>query len=588
MTNIQPPEPFDFTEKRDATENWKLFKCQWKNYVTLAEAFSSKSTNLSNKKIRLALFLSVIGGKAVRLINKLFNEPSDVDEIISRLDEYFQEAKNVTYERYNFNSAKQDAQESCKDYINRLHELVGKCDFEALANLSKKEIEEQLICDRLVAGIANVRLRKRLLTKSDLSLNKATQLCIADEHSESLALKINSRNTEEDLEENKDNSFRVERDTNMRTCKFCGKNHIWGAKNCAAYGKVCSKCKQKNHFANVCKQNIRKVCHVEAASRPKDDTSAYEDRSNSDDDIYHVKEEIPKKRLFIDLPLCMKDSEPFIKCQLDSGSSCNVIGYETLKKLVGIPRLKESSTRLTFYGGESQFSLGKVQLIVKWKNKKHKLIFEVIETPHNPLLGAQDCINLGLILFDELVYQIQSCKVSEKMLSSFPDIGNGLGCFEGHCEFKLDTSVRPIVVPPRRYPVALKKEIQDEIKRLEDLQVIKKVTEPTDWVSAMVVVKKPNKLRICIDPHQLNKAIKRPNYQALTIKEIAPQLSKAKIFSKLDLKDGFWHVKLTEDSSKLTTFWTPYGRYRWLRLPFGIFSAPEEFQRRVNEQFEDL
>ena len=63
---------------------------------------------------------------------------------------------------------------------------------------------------------------------------------------------------------------------------------------------------------------------------------------------------------------------------------------------------------------------------------------------------------------------------------------------------------------------------------------------------------------------------------------------KLKFFSVLDTKDGFYHVKLDEPSSFLTTFNTPFGRYRWLRMPQGISSAPEEYQRRQHEAIHDL
>jgi hypothetical protein len=73
-----------------------------------------------------------------------------------------------------------------------------------------------------------------------------------------------------------------------------------------------------------------------------------------------------------------------------------------------------------------------------------------------------------------------------------------------------------------------------------------------------------------------------------TIEEILPKLAKAKVFSTLDAKDGFWQVKLSQESSYMTTFWTPIGRYRWLRMPFGISNAPEEYQRRQHEVVEGL
>ena len=119
--------------------------------------------------------------------------------------------------------------------------------------------------------------------------------------------------------------------------------------------------------------------------------------------------------------------------------------------------------------------------------------------------------------------------------------------------------------------------------------IIAPVTEPTRWVSSMIAMKKKkNKLRICLDPRDLNKAIQRSHYPLPTLEDVATRLNKAKVFSVLDAKSGFWQVKLDEDSSYLTTFNTPFGRYRWLRMPFGINSAPEEWQRRAHELAEGL
>ena len=86
------------------------------------------------------------------------------------------------------------------------------------------------------------------------------------------------------------------------------------------------------------------------------------------------------------------------------------------------------------------------------------------------------------------------------------------------------------------------------------------MTEPTEWVSQMAVVHKPNgKLRICIDPLPLNAALKRQYYR-LPVLDVLPKLQNAKIFSKLDVREAFWHVRLDEESSKLTTMIIPFGR----------------------------
>ena len=91
-----------------------------------------------------------------------------------------------------------------------------------------------------------------------------------------------------------------------------------------------------------------------------------------------------------------------------------------------------------------------------------------------------------------------------------------------------------------------------------------------------------------LDPRDLNKAIQRPKYQMPTLEEVLPLLSKAKVFTTIDAKDGFYQIGQDEASSRKTTSWTPFCRCRYLRKPFGISLAPEEFERRLHEQLSDL
>ena len=115
------------------------------------------------------------------------------------------------------------------------------------------------------------------------------------------------------------------------------------------------------------------------------------------------------------------------------------------------------------------------------------------------------------------------------------------------------------------------------------------MTEPTEWVSQMAVVHKPNgKLRICIYPQPLNAALKREHYWLPVLDDVLPKLEDAKIFSKLDVKEAYWRVRLDETSSKLTTMITPFGRYMWKRLPFGLEVLSEIFQRKIDEALGDL
>ena len=119
--------------------------------------------------------------------------------------------------------------------------------------------------------------------------------------------------------------------------------------------------------------------------------------------------------------------------------------------------------------------------------------------------------------------------------------------------------------------------------------VITPVTEPTPWVSQLVVATKPNgNLRVCIDPKYLNKALRREHFTMPILDDVLFELSSLKLFTKVDLKNGYWHVLLDDESSRLTTFQTCYGRYRFLRLPFGLKVSAEIFERKVRELFGDM
>ena len=93
---------------------------------------------------------------------------------------------------------------------------------------------------------------------------------------------------------------------------------------------------------------------------------------------------------------------------------------------------------------------------------------------------------------------------------------------------------------------------------------------------------------MCIDPRDPNQALRREHYTMKTIQEVVAEMPEAKVFSVLDTTSGYWQMKLDEESSKLCAFNTPFGRYRFTRLPFGIKSAPEVFLKKMSQVLEDI
>lgn len=178
----------------------------------------------------------------------------------------------------------------------------------------------------------------------------------------------------------------------------------------------------------------------------------------------------------------------------------------------------------------------------------------------------------------------------EKYQAKFPELFAGTGEMQGEYHIKLKPEARPVSVSTsRRVPLPLLEKVEAQLKEMERNGIIRKVEEPTPWCSAMVVVPKSNgEVRICVDLTNLNKAIEREKLVLPSVEETLGRLSGAKFFTKLDAKAGFWQVKLSKHSQLLTTFIAPFGRFYFQRLPFGITSAPEHFQRRMTQVLEGM
>ncbi len=119
--------------------------------------------------------------------------------------------------------------------------------------------------------------------------------------------------------------------------------------------------------------------------------------------------------------------------------------------------------------------------------------------------------------------------------------------------------------------------------------VISKVEGPSEWCSGIMIVPKPKeKVRICVDLTNLNGAVQRELYVMPSVEESLAKLAGARVFTKLDANNGFWQVKLEEESAKLTTFITPIGRFKFNRLPYGLNSAPEYFMKHMAQALDSI
>ena len=178
------------------------------------------------------------------------------------------------------------------------------------------------------------------------------------------------------------------------------------------------------------------------------------------------------------------------------------------------------------------------------------------------------------------------------------------GCFEGirhfpgdPYRFHLKPDYKPARHAPRKVPVHIETAFKEEIESLVKQGILEEVKEHTDWVNSYVIVEKdtgnhhsPNhtvkkKLRICLDPRDLNEALEREPYHTRSVDEITAKLQGVTVFTIVDFKKGYWMVVLHPDSRRLTCMALPFGRFQWTHLPMGTIVAQDIFQSKLDAIF---
>ena len=164
----------------------------------------------------------------------------------------------------------------------------------------------------------------------------------------------------------------------------------------------------------------------------------------------------------------------------------------------------------------------------------------------------------------------------------YPECFTGIGKFKDlEYHINVDKNVKLVVHAPRKIALSLQGKLEKELEEMVRQGIITPVEGHSDWVNSLVIREKPNgSLWICLEPKDLNKAIKREHHPIPTLDDITPRLHGSTLFSKLDAKHSYWNVKLDEESTLLTTFNTHKGRYKFLHSPFGLKCLRIFFRRR--------
>ena len=560
MPGVKPPGPLILNE--DAVENWKLFRQKWKNFSILA------NLNDYGREYQVASLQNALGDHALKVYNGFdFQTEEDertVEEILLQFDEYIVGELNETYERYLFNKKTQAEDESFDSFLANIRNMVKNCNY-------CDQCVESNLRDRIVIGVYDKQTQQSLLRERGLTLKKCIDICRTAEQAKAQYAALRPEQihamASHKFKRNPKQKTEQKKTSGQMTCKFCGKTHRFVKSECPAWGKTCSKCGLKNHFKVMCPR-----------------VTVHTVREEECDEEW-VNSIAKKKTKEVKCLLQVENKE--VAFQIDTGASINILPEEYLKRTSVITPTKH---KLNMWNMTDVSPMGCYTTMVTNPKDEQKYEVEFMVTKENfmPLIGLPTAIKMKLIsINEEHIENVSSMLTVDDVYS---ELWNGkLGNLPGIVHLKTDPTVTPVVMPTKRIPIALREKLKQELDRLEELGVLKPVDEPTPWVNQMAITqKRSGELRICLDPQQLNRALLREHFTLPVLEDTLHELSASRVFSKVDLASGLWHVELDEESSMLTTMQTCYGRYRWLRLPFGLAVSSEIFQKKLLENLHGL
>lgn len=580
-----PTPPSKLCLSGDSDREWKCFKQKFELYL-LATEKSKKSED-----VKIALLLTCGGDELLTVYNSLnltstSSQDPTLKSVLDKFDTYFSPRKTELAARYKFRKCMQRPGEPLESYITRLRILIKDCNYEGQ---NDKELRDQI-----VFGCSDDTLRQKFFDEEDLTLKKTVDICVAyqatkrqmnvfKEETIDVIQKMSEKHAVTHNTRSKKVGGQEDRTTNWRECRYCGQKHVWRKELCPAYGKLCNKCNRRGHFAVKCLDVTRERKDKERVNALEDSCEGDQVYAECNKDVDYLMSVSAEKREEKIIKTNVKIGNSIVRFQVDCGASVNVIP----QRYVPSADLTPCDTTLQVWCENTVTPIGKCDLeIENCRNKKKYVVdFVVVKEEYMPLLGKKTSEEMQLITVN-----YENISVVQDVIHDFEDVfGDGLGCLPGTVHLTIDKDVKPLAIQSCRVPVSLKHRLEGKLKELEENGIISKVNEPSEWVNRLVVAtKKSGELRLCIDPRTLNTALKRELHPLPILEEVLPELSKAKVFSCLDLKDGYWHCKLDEESSMLTTFQTPIGRYRWLRLPFGLAVSSEIFQKRLHMALEGI
>ena len=648
--NVTPAPILTHSSSLREFTTWKQ---KYQDYCLLTDTYKAP---LIHQKAILRSLLDDEWYRIVRYTLPVSMEDEDVttDQVINEMQNHLRSQRNIALDRKEFFMRNQQPDEAFDDYVIALQEIAGFCDF------CHHCIDDQFSM-RILTGITNEDSIKDMLAVKHLTLEKAVEICRANENvskdteqlqstSSSSVNRIAKYKQPPKTPQKQQNNYNYRtQQTSSKLCKFCGKewhktlsecpqwrgnekpqyrskydqrskpcerNKFQSKKckfcggewherldQCPAKDKHCGNCGETGHFSRCC---INEVVYSE------DDGDALRIT------VAGVNESSYRKRTpKVDVTAIYRNQQIKLEVTPDTGAEMTVVGLKEARKTgANLDNLKPCKTRLYAADGKQLTCLGIIPVDLHLGVKKTKVNLVVVVEVKGCLLSWYHSIELGILpegFPNQIINKVdipphvssnkqppvcsnkqpspEVIQQHRKLLrSTFKSVfhENELKPMKGKPMRILlrDDAVPIALTAPKSIPFAWKDNIKKQLDQMVKDKIIAEVAEPTDWCHPMrpVPKKESNDARLCVDLTRLNQYVRRGAHPVLTSQEAVSSVTEgSRWFTVLDAKAGYWQVEIAEEDQELTTFITPWGRYKFLRAPMGLSTSGDEYNRRGDE-----
>ena len=448
----------------------------WDSYCErLGQFFVANEVGDDKKKASL---LSLIGPKTYTLLRNLCapHKPSEksYDELVQLLNAQLNPKPSVIAERYRFHKRNQSANETVMDYVAELRRLSVNCNFNATLS--------DTLRDRLVCGLRHEYIQKRLLSESELDLDKAIKISVAMETASKDAAEVQGvqeqvhslnfrKQQKKQKRHEKNRSQPVNKFQQKKLCFRCNGEH--SPDKCKHIETICNFCHKKGHIERAClsKKRQNKV-HQVTAEQP----------------ILHLSE---NKSHTNPITLNPRIGKTEVQMELDTGTALSLISKNLYDLKFKDYKLEQTTTILRSYSGHTIKPIGRLRVDVSIHDQTANL--ELYVVPQNvPSLFGRDWLEklkLNWVEVKSLHSQGRLSSILEMQKSVFSE---GIGKLKDiKANLTLKEGAKPKFLKARNVPYSLRPKIEAELDRLQKEGVIEPI-EYSEWATPIVPVMKSN------------------------------------------------------------------------------------------------